>query len=169
MLKLSIKYAIFCGTFLTILFHVTYYFGSNPLTDLSQLVFDLTFTGLFIFFAAKEFKVYQNEGYLHFWQGMTIGFLVYTISAVIFVILLGAYFYFDTEAVINYKDAATKFLDERADMYIKELGKEAYTMQLEQIQATTAGELIMSAGFKKLLAGFFVTPVISIILRKQPK
>lgn len=169
MLKISLKYAGICGIFLTAIFHVSYLLGSDPLIDLSHLIFDLILFGLFIFFTEKEFKSYQNGGILHFWQGMTMGFVVYTLGTLIFILLLITYFNIFPDAVINYKESATNFLLERGDLYKEQYGEEGLNEQLELIQATTIWDLVLSAGLKKLLAGFFITPVISIILRKQPK
>ncbi len=169
MVKISIKYAILCGVFLTMIFHVSNFLGSNPLIDVSHLIFDLILFGLFVFFAEKEFKTYHNDGIMHFWQGMTMGFLVYGIGTLIFALLLLAYFYFDPDSVINYQESATKFLSEKADLYKEQFGEDGYQSQLERIKETTSWNLITSASMKKLLAGFFITPVISIILRKQPK
>lgn len=169
MVKISIKYAILCGVFLTVIFHVSNMLGSNPLIDVSHLIFDLILFGLFIFFTEKEFKTYHSNGIMHFWQGMTMGFLVYSIGTLIFAILLSIYFYFDQDAVINYQESATKFLSEKAELYKEQFGEDGYQTQLDRIRETTSWNLITSASMKKLLAGFFITPVISIILRKQPK
>ena len=75
---------------------------------------------------------------------------------------------FDTDAVINYQSAATNFLNERSKIYIEKFGQEAYELQLEEIQKVTKWDLIQESTIKKIIAGFFITPVISIILRKQP-
>lgn len=169
MLKVSLKYATLCGVFLIIAYHLSIYFGSNPLIDVRHLLFDLVIFGLFVFFAQKEFKVYHNEDVLHFWQGMSIGFLVYVVASVIFFAGQLIYFHLDGDAVINYREAATNFLKDRADMYQEEFGEEGFQNQLREIGQVSAWSLVWSSSVKKILAGFFITPMISIILRKQPK
>lgn len=169
MLKVSIKYALICGVFLTIIYHVSYYLGSNPLIDISHLIFDVILFGLFIFFAEKEFKSYQSGGAFHFWQGMSIGFMIYTIATVLFGLALWVYLILSPDAVINYQEAATNFLNERAETYQNEFGADVLADQISAIQKITISDLVLSSSFKKLLAGFFVTPVISIILRNQRK
>lgn len=168
MLKVSLKYAVICGVFVIIAFYLSFYFGSNPLIDVRHLLFDVLIFALFIFFAEKEFKVYQNDGVLHFWQGMTIGFLVYTGASVIFFISQMIYFNVDSDALVNYQEAATNFLKERSDLFLEKLGEEGFQSQLAEIQKVTAWSLILNTSVKKLIAGFFITPLISIILRKQP-
>lgn len=169
MFKHSIKYALICGVFLTIIYHLSILLGSNPLIDLSHLIFDLILMGLFIFFMQKEYKSFLNDGFLHFWEGMTLGFLVYTIATVVFAIGLMIYFSIAPNAIDVYKDAAQSFLEERSETYIKQFGEEAYRLQRDEIVEITSWDLVLSASFKKLLAGFFITPVISIILRRRPK
>lgn len=169
MLKLSIKYSLFCSFFLIALFFLSWTLAVNPLIDLRQLVFDILIFGLFIFFAGKEYKVYKNGGYFHFWEGMSIGFLVYALATVVFGFVLVIYFMMKEEAVSQYQQAATAFILERADLYKEEFGEAGLNAQLNEIKEVTVFDLVLSTIFKKILAGFFVTPVISIILRKQPK
>lgn len=168
MFKTAIKYAPVAGVFMVIIYHLSFFIGVNPQIDLGHLFFDLVLIGMFIFFAEKDFKRYKNDGILHFWQGMTIGFIVYTIGSAVFLIAQIIYYNFDTDAVINYQSAATNFLNERSKIYIEKFGQEAYELQLEEIQKVTKWDLIQESTIKKIIAGFFITPVISIILRKQP-
>ncbi|MFY0605065.1 MAG: DUF4199 domain-containing protein [Cyclobacteriaceae bacterium] len=169
MVQVALKYASICGIFLTIIFHVSFLFDSNPLIDVSHLIFDLLILGLFIFFGQKEFKSYHAGQYFHFWQGMTIGFLIYTVATFIFSALFLIYFEVSTEALVNYKAEALEFLSSKKEFYTEEFGSEGFQQQMDSINQITASDLAISATVKKLLAGFFITPVISIILRKQPK
>jgi hypothetical protein len=75
----------------------------------------------------------------------------------------------EPEAIEIYKQEALSFLQERSDVFISEFGEERLIEQKAEIAAITSVDLLKSAMVKKLLAGFFITPVISIILRKQPK
>ncbi len=164
----TFKYALIAGVFMILIYHLSFWLGVNPQIDLGHLFVDLVLIGLFVFFAEKDFKTYRNAGILHFWQGMTIGFLVYAIGAVVFLLGQIIYYHFDAEAVINYQSAATKFLEERSDLFIEKFGEEMYQIQLEEIHRVTQWDLIQESTLKKVIAGFFITPVISIILRKQP-
>ena len=168
MIKPSIKYSILCGIFLVALFWVSVKFGSNPLLDIRHFLFDLVIYFLFIFFAAKEYKSYHNGGFLHFWQGMSIAFIVYLPAAVIFTLCLLLIFKIDPDIIEGYKSGATAFLEEKKETLIEGLASEEYDRQLEGIKNVSVGDLVISSGLKKILAGFFITPVVSIILRKKP-
>ncbi|MEQ9305718.1 MAG: DUF4199 domain-containing protein [Marinoscillum sp.] len=168
MFKTSIKYALVCGLFMILIYHLSLRFEVHPEVALSHLVFDLILFGLFIFFAAKDFKTYYNDGIFHFWQGMTIGFQVFMIATAIFCLSQIIYFTIDAEAVIKYQEAATNYLKNDSESMITELGEDNYQNGLLRIQQVNKWDLVFRSCVKKILAGFFITPVISIILRKQP-
>lgn len=168
MVKTSLKYGLLCGAFLILAFHLSFYIGSNPLIDIRHLIFDVFAFGVFIFFAQKEFREYSNEGILHFWQGMSIGFLVYIVASVLFCISLILYFQVSSHALTDYQEAARAFLQEQSQLYEKEFGKDGFSEKLQEINEVTPWSLIISSTVKKMLEGLFITPVISIILRKHP-
>lgn len=169
MFKLSLKYALICGVFLLIIFVLFQYMGTSPLINLNHLLVDLVVFGVFMFFALKEYRVYHNEGYLHLWQGMTMGFVIYAIGSILFSAGLYLYLEIKPEEIANYQAQALNFLSEKSEIYIKEFGEAGYQEQIKVINEVTVWDLIKGAGVKKILAGLFVTPVISIILRKQLK
>ncbi|MEP0368643.1 MAG: DUF4199 domain-containing protein [Cyclobacteriaceae bacterium] len=169
MLKISIKYAAICSVFLVVIFHLSAYLGIDPLINLVHLIFDLMMFGLFILFADKEYKAQQEHNIFHFWHGMTIGFNIYLAATILFITYLAVYFAIDETAVTVYQDAANAFIQDKKQFYIDEMGEEAFQEQLQKIKETTSTDLLISSGLKKIIAGFFITPVISIILRKQPK
>ena len=167
MLKSSYKYSLICGGFLIALFLVSVKFGSNPLLDIRHFLFDLVIFFLFIFFAAKEYKSYHNGGYLHFWQGMSIACIVYVSAAVIFTLSLLLIFKTDPSIIENYQQGAMAFLKSERDVLLKGMSQEEYKQQLGDVNSITAIDLVISSGLKKILAGFFIAPVVSIILRKK--
>ena len=169
MLRPSIKYSILCGLFLVALFWISVKFGSNPLLDIRHFLFDLVIYFLFIYFAIREYKTYHNDGYLHFWEGMTIAFIVYLPAALIFTFSLLIVFNADPSIMENYREGAMAFLESKKDVLLEGISQEEYKLQLESIQTIKASDLVVSSGLKKILAGFFITPVVSIILRKKPK
>ncbi len=169
MIRNSIRFALGCGIMICVLFILARYFESNPFIDINHLFADLFIFALFIYFACKDFKQFRNEGILHFWQGMTIGFVTYALAAVIFLVFLAVHFNVDETLLADYKVDALSFLEKRSAEYIEQFGQNQYEEQKVAIEETKVQSLILQATLKKLLAGLFVTPVISIILRKKPK
>lgn len=169
MIKPVIKYSILCGVFLFALFFVSLGFGSNPLLDIRHFFFDLAIFFLFTFFAGKEFKDFRNNGYLHFWQGISIGFLVFIPAVLIFSFALYVIFQLYPELIAGYKEGAKALLDSKREVFLKEFSEDQLEEQITAVDAVTATQLVFGTFWKKLIAGFFVTPVVSIILRKKPK
>jgi len=168
MWRVAYKYAIICGIFLFLSFWISYRFGSNPMMDFRHLFFDLIIFSLFIFFANKEFKSYRNGGILHFWQGMTLGFMTYVPATLLFLISLVVFFQVDPNLLADFKAQAVTFMETNKQEFLEDMTPVQFDERVNQIKNVGATQMISSATFKKLVAGFFVSPVIAIILRKKP-
>ncbi len=169
MIKSSIKYSLLCGIFLFALFYVSIKFGSNPLLDIRHFIFDAGVFLLFIFFAGKEFKDFKNGGYLHFWQGISIGLIVFIPAVILFSFSFYVIFQLNPELIEGYRAGAKVFLESKKEVFLEEFTQEQLNEQLNAIDNVSVGQLVLNTFWKKLFAGFFVTPVVSIILRKKPK
>lgn len=169
MLKSSVKYSFLCGVFLFALFFVSIKFGSNPLLDIRHFLFDAGVFFLFIFFAGKEYKDFKNEGYLHFWQGISIGLIVLIPAVILFSISFFVIFDQNPELIDGYRAGAKALLESKKEIFLKEFSQEQFNEQLAAVGDVTNWQLVTNTFWKKLFAGFFVTPVVSIILRKKPK
>jgi len=168
MWRLAIKYALACGLFLVLIFGLSYRLGSNPLIDFRHLFIDLILFGLFLFFACREFKIYHNDLLLHFWQGMTISFFTYVPAVLVYGIGLVLFFVLDPDLLMDYKEQARAFLIANKEKFTEGVSADTYEKQLADIENITTTQMVSSAVVKKLIIGFFISPVISIILRKKP-
>ena len=166
MKNVGLRYAGVAAFLMIIVFLVSYYIGVHPFTEISHLFFDLFVYGLVIFFAMNEFKKVINEGILHFWQGMTIGFFLNIFSCGIYVVFLFLIMNFDENILISYQQEAIDFLEIKSVQYIESFGKEQYQNQLETIQETTILDLMLLGGLKKFISAMLITPVFSILQRK---
>ena len=168
MWKVAYKYALICGVFLLLAFWISYRFGSNPMIDLRHLFLDLVIMALFIFFSCKEFKTYRNGGILHFWQGMTLAFMTYLPATIVFLLGILTMFQLDSNLLADFKLQAMAFMEANKPEFLQEMTQQQFDERINQIQDVSATQMISSATFKKLVAGFFVSPVITVILRKKP-
>lgn len=169
MWKVAVKYSLICGAFLLLLFWVSYRFGSNPMIDFKHMFFDLIIFILFVLFSCKEFKSYKNGGILHFWQGMTLGFLTYAPATIIFAVGVAIFFWVDPNLLEDFKVQALQYMEGNKAEFLNDMSEEQFATQLGTIQTVTTTQMISGGAFKKFMAGFFVTPVVAIILRKKPK
>ena len=169
MIKASIKYFILCAVFLIGLFLISLNFGSNPLLDSRHFWFDLGIFLLFIFFAAKEYKDFRNDGYLHFWQGISIGFIVMIPSLLIFCLFLFLLFQSDPTFIdVYYRDGARLMIEPKKEFLIENFGAESIDEEYRLIDERTSLEVIFRHSFWKLLTAFLIIPVVAIILRRKP-
>ncbi len=142
--------------------------GSNPLIEVHHFLFDVVIFFLFIFFASREYRAYFNNGHLHFWQGMTISFIVYLPASVIFAFSLLLLFELDGSFLDTYKLEMTAYLENQKENLPEGMTDDVYKEKIEEIPDITAGSLIISSWLKKLITGLFISPVISIFSRKKP-
>lgn len=152
-----------------ILFFVSIQFGTSPFLDIRHFFVDTIIFFLFVFFAAKEFKSYHNDGFLHFWQGMTVAFIVYLPAVLLFSIVLFVILRIDPSYLLDYKSGAIDLLESQKALFLEKFPEEQFDLQLTAINEVTAVQLVFDTLSKKILAGFFISPVVSIILRKKPK
>lgn len=169
MYKKSIKYALLCGFFAIGAFAVTFALEGNPFLDVSHMILDVFIFALFIGFGAYEYKTYVKGGFLKFWEGMTMSFLVYTQATALFGIMLAIYFSVSADPLQDYQQAAMAFLEAEKDTYLKKFDESRYQQEWNDIQNLTLAGLFLNSLLKKIISGFFVAPVISIILKNNPK
>lgn len=100
---------------------------------------------------------------------MTISFLVYVPSVIIFSLILLIMLSMDPSYLEAYKSGAIDLLESQKTLFLEKFPKEQFDLQLAAINDVTTVELMFDTLSKKILAGFFISPVVSIILRKKSK
>ncbi|MTI32535.1 DUF4199 domain-containing protein [Xanthovirga aplysinae] len=167
LVKVAIKYGLI-GALISIVPFLTLYFSNiSPVGNPSSVIVDFLLMLVFIFFANREFRDSKNEGKLRFWQGMSIGFILYCIIGFVY----GAFVF------IFIKSAGQPFFD----MYIQQaaegmkqvastnpetISQEQLAQGLEELKNVTAVDLFFKALIGKLFLGLIVTPIVTIVLRK---
>ncbi len=167
LLTVAVKYAL-VGTALTIvLFFVLLFFDKNPLVTNNWV--DFLLLPIFIFFSIKEYKKYYNQGTLHFWQGMTVGFFTYCGMAFVVAVFLWGYLSLVSPALVqDYITARTDLIMSSKDNFITQFGEETYRKVLADVQLVRASDIALDDFMKKLLVGLFITSVVSVLMRRLP-
>jgi hypothetical protein len=148
---------------------VSIQFGTSPFLDIRHFFIDLVIFFLFCYFAAKEYKTYNNDGFLHFWQGMSISFIVYVPAVLIFCTVLLFILKSNPSFLADYKLGAIEILEKQQELFPQNFSESDYNVKLATINDVTAIQLTFDTLKKKIVAGFFISPVVSILLRKKPK
>jgi len=168
--RICLRNGVVAGILAVILFIGLYYIGRNPLLISPFLDFRVLLLGFFIFFSLKEFREHYQEGLLYFWQGL-IGSGVVVISASVLA-AFGVWLFgtFEPNLLTSYIEQMTTYLKGFPPEDIERIGKEVYERNLEQLPATNIATLAFTTYlFQGLVIGFFISIILSVILRKTPK
>lgn len=169
LLSVSLRYGAVCGVLALVLLVVTYYIGRHPLMISPYFDFRILLFGVFIFFTLKEVRDYYQEGVLYFWQGLIGSVLVVVVATIIAAIGLQIFGNLEKGFVTSYVVEMTAYLKTFPKEDIDRIGKEVYDRNLEQLPATNSSILAFTYFMQGLVIGFFVSIILSAILRKQPK
>lgn len=167
--KVGLRYGFFSAILICFLLAVLFYAGKHPF--LIPIVYDVRIflLAIFIFFALRDFRDNKNQGILHFWQGMLSGLfltIVMGFFAAIFIILFGSY---EDQFLSSYVDQMIYNLTSNKEQFIGSIGEKTFQNTLNNLPSTTLTDLAMDYYFKSVVIGLFLTIIISVILRRQPK
>jgi len=166
---ISIKYGGIASILSIILFLFLYYSGQNPLLIPAFLDFRILLFPIFLVFSIRDFKENHNNGFLHFWQGFSIGLLVILIIAFImslFILVLGSWI--EPDFVTNFIQSSIEQIESAKEKITSAIGEDELTKVLEILPSTTLYDLALDYFLKSLPYGLFLTIIISLILRKKP-
>ncbi len=169
LLKISIRYGLVAGVLTLVLMVALYYIGTHPLMIAPYLDFRILLFGIFIFFALKEVRDYYQNGELYFWQGMIGAGIVVLLADVIASIGLTIFGSIEKEFIASYVKEMTTYLNTFSKEDVERIGKEVFERNLKQLPTTNISVLAVTYFVQGLSIGFFVSIILSVILRRQPK
>jgi putative flippase GtrA len=169
LLRISLRYGTVGGILAFVLLLVMYYLGRHPLVTAPFLDFRILLFGIFIFFALKEFRDYEQDGVLYFAQAMIGGLAVILIMTTITSILVQIFGTVEENFVTTYIDQVTAYVRSFSKEEIERVGKEAYDRNLSALPSTNISKLTITYFVHGMVIGFFVNIILSVILRRQPK
>jgi hypothetical protein len=155
------------GGILSVLAFIILSFMRTDPTNLG-LIFGYVITPISLFLAIKFFKEYNNKGFLSFAEGMSIGFVTYSLIALIsgigiWVVLLLSPMLFE-----EIKLSKLDVLQQNQETIITQMGKESFESTLLNVQNMIPWDVAFNDAIWKVIPGLFFTIIISIILRKNP-
>jgi hypothetical protein len=169
LVKIAYKYGAMASLIGFALVVMLFYSGKHPFLIPVYADFRIFLFGVFIFFALKEYREQYGEGILYFWQGM-VGSYVFLLSfgllaamAVFLFSLVEASFV--TEFVRLFTEQAKAIPAEE----LERVGKVDFERNLLELSNTNGYQLALLHGKQSLIIGFFISIIITIVLRKQPK
>jgi len=168
LVKVSVRYGVGAGILASLLLSVMYYLGPHPLLTSPFLDFRILLFGIFIFFTLKEVRDYYQAGVLYFWQAMLGGFMVIFMATTITSFFLWLFGSWEKEFVGTYITQITAYVKSFPQEDIDRIGKEIYERNLKALPATNIFDLTQTYFAQGMIIGFFVSIILSVILRRQP-
>jgi hypothetical protein len=167
--SVTIKYGAIAAILSIALFLILYYAGRNPLLIPAFLDFRIFLFPIFLVFSIREFKENRNRGFLHFWQGFSIGVMVIGLIAglmALFILIFGSWI--EPDFVSKFIQSSIDQIESAREKITTAIGEEELTKVLEILPSTTLFDLALDYFLKSLPYGLFLTIIISLILRKKP-
>lgn len=147
---------------------VLYYIGKHPLLLNPFLDARWPLYGLFLFFSMKYFRE-DNNGILHFWQGLVVGFIVYLIMAQMAAAFIAVFASIDsTQFLSTYISTAIEQININREALLEtNLSEKTITDALKILPTTTANNLAFDYFLKSMPIGLILTLLLSILMRRK--
>jgi Protein of unknown function (DUF4199) len=127
---------------------------------------DIGFFSIVIAAACWYYRKHIGEGYLHIWEGISIGYVVWLTGALLCGYLSFIYFYFSPAALAHYKTIVRQSLLTNEAAAIKSWGKETYLQKLSEISLVEPSSFIFDEFRFTLLLIIIAILLIALIFRK---
>jgi Protein of unknown function (DUF4199) len=167
--QVPLRYGVIAGVIGLLLVVTLYYLNRHPFLVPVHFDFRIILFSVFLFFSLKEFRDYYQNGELYFWQGLISSFLFVATFAVVASTLIGVFATFVPDFVASYIKLFTNQLNTWKPEDIERVGKEAFERNLKQLPSTNAIDLAFVYFGQSFMIGLFISIILSVVLRKQPK
>lgn len=163
----SYKFGLIGGIFCVAAFVIFKLLGMDP-TKLSML-FGYFLIPIFLFIGIRFYRNQVNQGLLSFSEGMSVGFLIYSLIALVSGFGIWVILMFSSSLYEEIKTKKIEILTESKDLIVEQMGVESYDVTYQSLLEMTALDIATNDFIWKILPGLFFTIIISIILRRNFK
>ena len=166
LIHVALRYGSVASLLLMVLFMVMFYLGKHPMSI--PLFFDirLLILPIFMVIGMKDFRDNLQSGNLHFWQGFSIGFIIFLTISFFMAFFIIVFVWADGSFLDSYIAERVQLLTQFRSHLAETIGDETIQLQLEKLPLTTSFDLAIDYFSKTLVIGLFLNIIISIILRK---
>lgn len=167
--RVSIRYGLIGGVLGFVLVIILYYIDRHPFLIPVFFDFRVALFGVFMFFVLKELRDYHYGGLLFFWQGISACGIFVITFAVTASLLIWAFAINVPDFVIQYVELATNQLRTFPKETIDQIGRDVYEKNLALLPGTKGFDMAALYFVQCFGIGLFISIIISVILRRQPK
>jgi len=169
LIYVPIKYGALATVLLGLLFIVLYSMGKHPLFVPLFMDIRLVMLPVFMFFAMKDFRDGHNNSELHFWQGLTVGFLTFTTIAVLMSAFVMIFAEVSGDFLNQYIASRLELLEVNKEQAIEAFSNDFVQEQIDALPLTRPFDLAVDYFWKTIAIGIFLNIILAVVLRKQPK
>jgi hypothetical protein len=167
--QVPLKYGVIAGVLGTALVIGLYYMNRHPFLIPVFLDFRIFLFGVFIFFTLKEIRDFYYGGILHFWQGLMGSFIFTATFAVIAAAGIAGFILIVPDFLQSYITQSIQQLKLLPPEVIERIGKDVFERNLEVLPTTNGFDLALLYLTQSFMIGMFISIILSVILRRQPK
>jgi hypothetical protein len=164
-----LRYGIIGGIAGFICLIALYYMNWHPFLVPVFFDFRIVLFSVFIVFSLRELREYYFEGLLFFWQGMIASFLLTFVFAMIVSGLLLIFTYVQPDFVTSFINLSLEQVKTYTTEDIAKIGKENFEMGVKSLKEADGAFMAKRYFFQCFIISFFISIIISVILRRQPK
>lgn len=146
-----------------------YYIGRHPFLIPVYVDSRIFLFGFFIFFTLKELRDYHHGGSLYFWEGLIASFFFVISFSIISCIFIAGFGLWIPEFLSSYISLTLGALKNLPAQTIEKIGKQVYERNLMLLPSTNAFDLVILYFWQSLVIGTFISIILSVIVRRQPK
>ncbi|BDD10382.1 hypothetical protein FUAX_28140 [Fulvitalea axinellae] len=165
MVKTAIKYGLVGGAICIALLFGMSLFLENPISE-SEIPFILILA-IFIFSAIRDFKKSLNRGFLKFWQGASIGFIVYMTCSALSGAGVFALSATKPETVQTLLDHQIENWESSKEETIKNRGEEYYNEYLSDLRSADGSSIATAVFIRQIILGIILTFALAMIMKKS--
>lgn len=163
--RLAYRFGALGGIFSVLAFLVLAWLYGDP-TNLN-LIFGYVIVPVVVFLSIKFFKDYTNGGLLSFAEGMSVGFVAYTLLGLISGLGIWLILLLSPDLFQVILDSKLAVLADNRELVVSQVGEKSFETTLESVQKMSPWDVALNDALWKIIPGLFFTIIISIILRKH--
>jgi Protein of unknown function (DUF4199) len=169
LVSIALRNGLIAGLLGFVLLLALYFMGKHPFLFNVFFDFRILLFAIFLVITLREIRDGYQEGILFFWQGM-ISSLTFTFAfAIIAFFLIWILMMLYPPFLASYISLGLEQYKHLPADVIEQIGKKVYEEGLKDFPSTTGYVLAKRYFWQSFVISFFVSIIISVILRRQPK
>jgi hypothetical protein len=167
--SVPIKYGSIAALLGSAILVALYYMDRHPFLIPVFVDYRLILFSVFVFFTLREVRDYFQGGIMYFWQGIFASFIFTVTFAVLSSLILLIFMSAVPEFLSDYIALSIEQLRLLPPQVIESIGKDVYNRNLELLPATNVADLAFLYFWQSFMISLFISIILSVILRRQPK